>query len=172
MAAAAGVAWPSEDSEPTADAQSVTAAADELYRVRDLQDSTVAMRRFLGQLDEDTRAAALNAAAAGIPERAIAARLGLSQPSVHAWMDERRSGPLPAPALGAEVWSLHTIAAALASLVGRLEGRQLPERAPSSSHVSPRSCIRAALDAVDLAAKNLRKAAAAADFAAAQTGDE
>jgi hypothetical protein len=148
-----------------------TAALDSLYRVRELQDATAGLRRFLTQLDEDTRAAAIDAAAADVSERAIAARLGVAQPTVHAWLDERRAAPLPPPSLVAEVRSLHTIATALQGLVMRLEGRELAERAPSSRHVTPATAARSAREALATVTNDLGRLAAALDYEAQKAAE-
>src|SRR5690348_2781373 len=116
--------------------------------------------RLTAAVDEDTRAAA---AAAGLAERMIATLAGASQPTVHGWLDDRRGAPLPPPSLAAEVWSLHTIAAALRALVVRLEGRHLAETAPTSHHARPVEAARAARTAMDEATERLAQLGAAVD---------
>jgi hypothetical protein len=146
----------------------VAAAADNLRRVRDLRDVVEPLRRFVAQVDEDTRAAAQDAAAAGLTERMIATLAGSSQPTVHAWLDERRGAPLPASSLPAEVWALHTITSALRGLVARLEGRQLSETAPTSHHSRPVEAAQTARKALEEAAEALARLGAALDYAASR----
>jgi predicted transcriptional regulator len=143
---------------------SINDAIDRLTRVRDLQDATAPLRRTLGQLDEDARGAAVYAERAGLTERTIADRLGVSQPTVHGWLDARRSEPLPAPSLSSEVWSLHAIAAALQGLVGRLEGRRLAENAPTSHHVRPVDAARNARKGAEEVTRWLSGLGAALDY--------
>jgi hypothetical protein len=147
---------------PATDA--LAAAADNLRRVRDLRDVTEPLRRLLIEVDEDTRAAAQDGAAAGLTERVIASLVGASQPSVHAWLDERRGAPLPQVTLGAEVWTLHTITTALRGLVARLEGRHLPPAAPTSHHTAPVDSARRALKGLEEAAEALARLGAALDY--------
>lgn len=147
---------------------SINDAIDRLTRVRDLQDATAALRRTLGQLDEDARTAAVYAERAGLTERMIADRLGVSQPTVHGWLDARRGEPTPAPALATEVWQLHGIAAALQGLVGRLEGRRLPENAPTSHHVRPVDAARSARKGTEETTKWLSGLGAALDYEATE----
>jgi hypothetical protein len=139
-------------------------ALDRLTRVRDLQDATAPLRRLLSQLDEDARAAAVHAERAGLTERMIAERLGVSQPTVHGWLDARRGEPLPAPSLAASVWSLHAIATALQGLVARLQGRRLSEAPPSPRHATPADVARSAREALEEAAESLARLGAALDY--------
>jgi predicted transcriptional regulator len=139
-------------------------AVDRLTRVRDLQNATAPLRRLLSQLDEDARAAAVHAERAGLTERMIAERLGVSQPTVHGWLDARRGEPLPAPSLAASVWSLHAIASALQGLVARLQGRHLSEAPPSPHHATPVDVARSAHEAMDEASKSLAQLGAALDY--------
>jgi hypothetical protein len=144
----------------------VAAAADNLRRVRDLRDVVEPLRRLVAQVDEDTRAAAQDGAAAGLTERVIATLAGASQPTVHGRLDERRGAPLPPSSLSTEVWTLHTVTAALRGLVARLEGRQLPEAAPTSSHVRPAETARRAREALAEATDCLARLGAALDYQA------
>lgn len=142
----------------------INEAIDRLTRIRDLKDATASLRRLLSQLDEDARAAAVHAEQAGLTERMIAERLGVSQPTVHGWLDARRGEPLPAPSLAASVWSLHAIATALQGLVARLQGRHLSEAPPSPHHGTPMDAARTARQAMDQAADSLAKLGAALDY--------
>jgi sugar phosphate isomerase/epimerase len=142
----------------------INEAVDRLSRVRDLQNATAPLRRLLSQLDEDARAAAVHAERAGLTERMIAERLGVTQPTVHGWLDARRGEPLPAPSLASSVWSLHAIATALQALVARLEGRHLSEAPPSPHHGTPVDAARTAHEAMDEAAESLAKLGAALDY--------
>ena len=139
-------------------------AVDRLTRVRDLQNATAPLRRLLSQLDEDARAAAGYAERAGLTERMIADRLGVSQPTVHGWLDARRGEPLPAPSLAASVWSLHAIATALQGMGARLEGRHLSEAPPSTRHATPVDAAQAARKAMDEATVSLARLGAALDY--------
>jgi hypothetical protein len=139
-------------------------AVDRLTRVRDLQNATAPLRRLLSQLDEDARAAAVHAERVGLTERMIAERLGVSQPTVHGWLDARRGEPLPAPSLAASVWSLHAIATALQGLVARLQGRHLSEAPPSPHHATPVDAARSAHKAMDEATGSLAQLGAALDY--------
>ncbi len=142
----------------------INEAVDRLTRIRDLQDATAPLRRLLSQLDEDARAAAVYAERAGLTERMIAERLGVSQPTVHGWLDARRGEPLPAPSLAASVWSLHAIAAALQGLVARLQGRHLSEAPPSPHQATPMDAARTARQAMDEATDSLARLGAALDY--------
>lgn len=143
---------------------SINDAIDRLVRVRDLQDATASVRRALGQLDEDARGAAVYAERAGLTERMIADRLGVSQPTVHGWLDARRGEPTPAPGLATEVWQLHGIATALRGLLARVEGRHLPETPPSSHHSAPVSAARNARKGAEEAERWLANLGAALDY--------
>jgi hypothetical protein len=67
----------------TAETDQIAVAADSLRRVRDMRDVAEPERRFLAQVDEDTRAAAQGTAAAGLSERMIASLAAASQPTAH-----------------------------------------------------------------------------------------
>lgn len=149
----------------------LSAAADSLRRTRDLQDAVAPLRRFLAQLDEDARAAALDAAAAGLTERTIAVQLGVTQPTVHGWLDERRSAPLPPPSAATDAWALHTMASAVASMAHRLVGRSLSPTAPSTGHVTPSDAARRARDELQAAADRLGRLGSALDYEATRGGD-
>ncbi len=156
----------STDENMTAsDGAPVQAAADRLARVRDRQQGLLPLRSLLQDADEDARAAAIAAAAAGLSERAIAARLGVAQPTVHSWLDGRTGAPLPEPSVAARVWALHHIVSATTSETARLIGEPLPD-APSGGHTSPREVIRSVRTALDEAGTRLSLAAAALDYAA------
>jgi hypothetical protein len=129
-----------------------------------MQDATAPLRRLLGQIDEDARAAAVHAERAGLTERMIAERLGVSQPTVHGWLDARRGEPLPAPSMAAGVWSLHAIATALQGLVARLQGRRLSEAPPSPHHATPADAARSAREGLEEAAESLARLGAALDY--------
>jgi hypothetical protein len=139
------------------------AAVDRLTRVRDRQQALAPLRNLLTDADEDARAAAIAARDAGLSERTIAARIGVAQPTVHAWLDGRAGAPLAEPSLPVRVWALHHIVTAAASETARLIGEQLPE-APSRSHTSPHDAIRTAATNLDETSTRLAGAAAALDF--------
>lgn len=142
----------------------LAAAADRLRRARDLRDVTEPLRRLLAQVDENTRAAAQAAASAGLSERVIATLAGVSQPTAHGWLDERHGVPVPSPSLGAEIWNLHTVAAALRGLVVRLEGQHLSELGPSTRHAAPADEARRARDGLAQAVEALGQLGAAVEY--------
>jgi hypothetical protein len=148
----------------TTAADTVAEAADTLRRLRDLRDLAEPLRRFLVQLDEDTRAAAQSAAGAGLSERMIAALVGVTQPGVHGWLDERRGAPLPPVSLAAQVWTLHTVAGALRGMIARLEGHHLPEAAPTTHHCRPVDAARLACKAIGEVVERLAALGAALDY--------
>ena len=139
------------------------AALDRLTRVRDRQQALLPLRNLLQDADEEARAAAIAAAEADMSERAIAARLGVTQPTVHSWLDGRAGTPLPAPGLATRTWALHHIVSATASETARLIGEELPE-APSSSHSSPHGLIRKSRSLLEDVSSWLASSAAAIDF--------
>jgi hypothetical protein len=152
------------------DSAGLQAAADRLARVRDRQQALLPLRNLLQDADEDARAAAIAANAAGLSERAIAARLGVAQPTVHSWLDGRTGAPLPEPSVAVRVWALHHIVAATASETVRLTGEALID-APSSGHHSPREAIRRAGKNLDETSTLLAHAAAALDYATQEKGE-
>lgn len=116
------------------------------------------------------RAAAREAATAGLSEHLIATLAGVSQPTAHAWLDDRRIAIMPAASLAADAWSLRTVAAATLGLVARFEGRHLPEAAPTSHHCRPVDAARRAREALEEAAAALAQLGAALDYEAADRG--
>lgn len=142
----------------------IAAAADTLRQFRDLRDAVEPVRRLIAQMDEDIRAAAQAAATAGLSERMIATLAGASQPSVHGWLDERRGAPLPPASLAADVWALHTIASALTCLIRRLEGRHLPELAPTPYHCRPVDAARRSRESMKEVVNALGSLGAALDY--------
>jgi hypothetical protein len=151
------------------DSAGLQAAADRLARVRDRQQALLPLRNLLADADEDARAAAIAANAAGLSERAIAARLGVAQPTVHSWLDGRTGAPLPEPSVAVRVWALHHIVSATTSEAARLIGEPLPT-APSSSHTSPTDGIRKVRLDLDETSSRLGLIAAALDYAAHEKG--
>jgi hypothetical protein len=151
----------------TAEPDDIAAATDDLYRLRDLRAVLEPLRRLLDQVDEETRAAAGAAAAAGLTERRIAALVGASQPGVRDWLDKRHGTPLAPPSLETQVWVLHTVAGALLGLIARLEGRHLPEESPSSHHSRPVDSLRSAREAMEKVLASLARLGAALDYDAA-----
>lgn len=145
-------------------------AVDRLTRVRDRQQALAPLRNLLTDADEDARAASIAAKEAGLSERAIAARLGVTQPTVHAWLDGRAGTPLPQPSLPVRVWALHHIVTAAASETARLTGEQLPH-APTGGHTDPYEAIRTARKDLDATGSRLGLAAAALDYAARPATD-
>ena len=143
------------------------AAVDRLTRVRDRQQALLPLRNLLQDADEEARAAAIVAADAGLSERAIAARLGVSQPAVHGWLDGRGGMPLPGPSIATRVWALHHIASAMTSETARLIGERLPN-APAASYASPHEGVRAARTQLDEISIRLASIAAALDYATNQ----
>ena len=141
------------------------AAVDRLTRVRDRQQALAPLRNLLQDADEDARAAAVAARDAGMSERAIAARIGVAQPTVHAWLDGRIGAPLPEPTVPVRVWALHHIVTAAASETARLIGEQLPH-APSGGHTDPHEAIRHVRKDLTEAGARLGLAAAALDYEA------
>jgi hypothetical protein len=123
------------------------------------------VRRLLAQIDQDCRVAAQAAAAAGLSERIVATLVGVKQPTVHGWLDERHSAPLPPPSLASEIWNLHTVAAALRSLIVRIGGRHLPESPPTPHHVRPADAARKATDGINAATEALGQLGAAIEYA-------
>ncbi|MFY1599532.1 helix-turn-helix domain-containing protein [Micromonospora sp. WMMD737] len=143
----------------------VAAAVERLQAASAQREALAPLRRAISDVDEEARTAALAASAAGLSERAIAAQLGVTQPTVHSWLDERRSAPVPARTVAAQAWTLHHLATALASQVARLRGHELPGQAPGSQHVAPSSAASTAYKgAVDVAG-TLANLAAALDYA-------
>lgn len=142
----------------------MAAALDRLQAAREQQDALAPLRRVLTDTDEETRAAALAASAAGMSERAIAVRLGVTQPTVHSWLDERRTPPTPPRPVAAQAWTLHHLASALASQVARLRGHRLSNQAPSSNHVAPTAAVRNAYTHAVEATDELAKLASALDY--------
>lgn len=153
----------------TTPAPDMDTALDRLTRVRDRQQALLPLRNLLQDADEEARAAAIVAAAAGLSERAIAARLGVTQPTVHSWLDGRTGTPLPAPSLSTRTWALHHIVSATASETARLIGEQLPD-APSGSHGSPHNLIRKSRSQLEEVSSLLATSAAAIDFKITSTG--
>jgi len=152
-----------EDASTTQPSE-MDAAVDRLTRVRDRQQALLPLRNLLQDADEEARAAAIVASDAGLSERAIAARLGVSQPAVHGWLDGRSGTPLPGPSVATRVWALHHIASAMTSETARLIGEQLPS-APSGSHSSPHEGVRAARKQLEETSSRLASVAAALDYA-------
>jgi hypothetical protein len=95
----------------------------------------------------------------------VATLVGVKQPTVHSWLDERRSAPLPTRSLASEVWDLHTVAGALRNLIVRLGGRHLPESAPTSHHARPVDAARKAADGISAATEALAQLGAAIQYA-------
>ncbi|MEU5669661.1 helix-turn-helix domain-containing protein [Micromonospora sp. NPDC047753] len=110
---------------------STTALAEALTRLdraRALRDALAPLARLITEADEEARAAAIAAAAAGMSERATAAKLGVAQPTVHTWLDGRNAAPMPTPTISGRVWLLHSAARTVETIVHRLEGEQLPRQ--------------------------------------------
>lgn len=151
-------------------ADALQTAVDRLTRVRDRQQALAALRNLLADADEDARAAAIAAKDAGMSERAIAARIGVAQPTVHTWLDGRAGAPLPEPSLPVRVWALHHIVTAAASETTRLIGERLPH-APTGSHTDPHEAIRLVHKDLINSGARLGQAAAALDYAARPATD-
>jgi hypothetical protein len=154
---------------PDTTAAGMDGALDRLTRVRDRQQALLPLRILLQDADEEARAAAIAAAEAGLSERAIAARLGVAQPTVHSWLDGRSGTPLPGPALATRTWALHHIVSATASETARLIGERLPD-APSTGHGSPHTLVRKCRTQLEDVSSWLATSAAAMDYAAADNG--
>ncbi|WP_038843408.1 helix-turn-helix domain-containing protein [Salinispora arenicola] len=150
------------------DIDTTAAALDRLQRAREQRDVLAPLGRVLADIDEEARAAALAASAAGLSERAIAARLGVTQPTVHSWLDERRTPPTPPRPVAAQAWTLHHLASALASQVARLRGYRLTDSAPSSAHIAPTVAVRKAYTSGREVADSLAGLAGALDYANAE----
>lgn len=148
-------------------ADALQTAVDRLTRVRDRQQALAPLRNLLADADEDARAAVVAAKDAGMSERAIAARVGVAQPTVHAWLDGRAGAPLPEPSLPVRVWALHHIVTAAASETARLTGEQLPH-SPTRSHADPHEVIRLVRKDLTESGARLGMAAAALDFGGRQ----
>ncbi|NAS27456.1 hypothetical protein GT755_38040 [Herbidospora sp. NEAU-GS84] len=149
------------------DTARLTEATARLRAAAELVDHLAPLRRVITDADEELRAAMLQAADAGLSERAIAAQTGQAQPTVNRQLDGRRGGVTPPPPLHEVLWSYHRIASGLATLVLRLEGRRdLPDRAPSNAHVEPRGRVTQAATELEGVAQVLGHAAAAAEFSA------
>ncbi|MEU3455647.1 helix-turn-helix domain-containing protein [Micromonospora sp. NPDC006766] len=141
----------------TTDTTQLVEALARLDRARNLRDALTALTRLITEADEEARAAAIAAAQAGMTERAIAAKFGVSQPTVHSWLDGRTAAPLPAPTIGDRAWLLHQTTRAVETIVHRLDGEHLPP-APHSGATSARTRLAAARKALGEAAWALGEA--------------
>ena len=135
-----------------------------LTRARNLQEALAPLARLVADAEEEARAAAVAATAAGLSERTIAVKIGYAQPTVHGWLDGRSAAPLPAPLLADRVWMLHHTAQTLASIVQRMHGEQVPSTSPTGAHVAPRPALAEARNALTNAAFKLGQAGSAIEY--------
>jgi hypothetical protein len=156
---------------PEVDARLI-AAAQRLRTCVEIADSLAPMRRLLVDVDEEVRAAMLEAAEVGMSERAIAAQTGMAQPTVNRNLDGRRGNVAPVSPLHERMWSFHRMASALATLTARLRGQPLATMAPTPHHREPSYCVAQAQKDLLSAASALEGAAAATEYAQIQQGTE